>query len=336
MLTLPVCRMGVEAQGFRLTLRLSRRWDGVKPRSVRGEIRGLSRASQGRLFALMNSLSFIPGSTSFLTLTYGRVFPEFVKSKVHLSVFRKALLRKWPKSSCVWVAEYQRRGAPHFHLVVYGPNPEALRVWAVRAWERVIRFSPLERRKHPYVDVRPIDNYVGLVKYLSKYLSKGSRPKPGGRGPQASGAAEPRQTFNSSAISDRPEVTGRMWGYFGSLPYAALRAAVAIVHRSNRMHLVRVVASILDDDPTIPDLRLFSRLDAGKTVNVYTSRAPDIIMEIEAAVKADEWLSLMRYTKRIQYDQQTLKLACRASHMTAYTRKRLTLGYCSLSKATTF
>lgn len=55
---------------------------------------------------------------SFLTLTYPRHFVSAADSKRHLDVFNKRFCRAWPGAVALWCLEAQRRGAPHYHLLV--------------------------------------------------------------------------------------------------------------------------------------------------------------------------------------------------------------------------
>lgn len=57
----------------------------------------------------------------FLTLTYPGCFPHDSKTwKRDLDVFWKRVTRVYPGASAEWKLEPQKRGAPHYHLLVYG------------------------------------------------------------------------------------------------------------------------------------------------------------------------------------------------------------------------
>ncbi|MDI1338129.1 MAG: hypothetical protein PSU94_18260, partial [Lacunisphaera sp.] len=56
--------------------------------------------------------------------------------------FAKAYIKKWGPLSCIWKREFQRRGAPHYHLWMVPPVPQArmqeFREWLSLAWTRVL------------------------------------------------------------------------------------------------------------------------------------------------------------------------------------------------------
>ena len=60
------------------------------------------------------------GCCSFITLTYGKEYPNDHLGKKHLDTFLKHLRRKLNNFHYVWGAEKQKRGAIHFHIVT--PN----------------------------------------------------------------------------------------------------------------------------------------------------------------------------------------------------------------------
>jgi len=101
-----------------LTVRAARDPDALAARlegAVRGEIEEFSFQSRRRLaiVAANTPVTF----RSFITLTYPKNFPSNgVEVKRHFNVFMKALWRRIGKSSYLWFLEFQRRGAPHFHM----------------------------------------------------------------------------------------------------------------------------------------------------------------------------------------------------------------------------
>ena len=103
---------------------------------------------------------------------------------------RRAGLTRWH-----WVVEWQRRGVPHLHLAVYGPDLPGQR--AVRHWLEIAEPYGAQSQAQ-YVSA--ITGPVGWLKYLSKHASRGvahyqRQGKPAGW-----------------------ETTGRLWGYGGSWP----------------------------------------------------------------------------------------------------------------------
>lgn len=79
-----------------------------------------------------------------LTLTYPAIYPEDgIVLKTHLDIFSKRLRRfgkKYGNIAFAWKIEFQRRGAPHFHLILISESPiplEDLRTWALCAWSEM-------------------------------------------------------------------------------------------------------------------------------------------------------------------------------------------------------
>jgi hypothetical protein len=71
----------------------------------------------------------------FLTLTYPDDWPErWEEWKAHLKRLFDLLRHKHPGVSAVWKLEYQKRGAPHFHLIVFGGEGVHRWWWSVAWW----------------------------------------------------------------------------------------------------------------------------------------------------------------------------------------------------------
>ena len=99
---------------------------------ARGEITGFSSDSRKRMLEMINMLEF--RRVIFVTLTYPAVFPEDGKQvKEHLRRFRARVEKKYGKLRIVWRMEYQKRGAPHFHLIILD-GPFICRWWLSKAW----------------------------------------------------------------------------------------------------------------------------------------------------------------------------------------------------------
>lgn len=89
-------------------------------KSKRGAVSGFSGKSRSRMLALVSSLNrqILP---IFVTLTYDDEWDnDPLAWKSDLDTFGKWLLRAYPQSCFIWKLEPQKRGAPHFHLLVYG------------------------------------------------------------------------------------------------------------------------------------------------------------------------------------------------------------------------
>jgi len=91
----------------------------------RDRVRGFSRTSRRNLLrrlASINRSAFraFKGRIIFVTLTYPKQFPEDPKlCKRHLIALRKRLQRKYGDCAAFWRLGIQRRGARHFHLLLF-------------------------------------------------------------------------------------------------------------------------------------------------------------------------------------------------------------------------
>lgn len=138
----------------------------------REEVEGFSRESRKRLFELLHCLTY--ERLTFITLTYPAEFPhDWHEYKAHLRNFRARLERKFGKLRVVWRLEYQKRGAPHYHLLLLDP-PFIPVTWACESWHQVIKSDDLMHLKIG-VDLKQVDMEKGgamVSHYIGKYMSK--------------------------------------------------------------------------------------------------------------------------------------------------------------------
>lgn len=111
---------------------------GGGPRGFVTEFSNKSRQRIRRLFAKCDKREVVPGTILEATLTYpGKDYlvPRDPREwKRHLCVFRKRFIRRWGSRWAVWKLEFQRRGAAHYHLVVYVEKARPIDIWEFRAW----------------------------------------------------------------------------------------------------------------------------------------------------------------------------------------------------------
>src|SRR5205823_1017705 len=113
---------------------------------VRGQINGFSFAARRRLLRLCAEVDrrecrLLP---LFVTLTYPSVWPaDPADWKRQLDRFFHRLKRGWPDAAAIWRLEFQRRGAPHFHLLVFGLEflPAT---WVAAAWYEIVGSGDLK------------------------------------------------------------------------------------------------------------------------------------------------------------------------------------------------
>jgi len=137
----------------------------------RGQIEGLSKSSLVRLIRFMACIRR-PGPVYFVTLTYLDWVEDFDVWKGHLNRFLTALRKAYPTCG-VWRLEFQKRGAPHFHLLLWidGTDEAELLAWMTDRWLAAIaqRTKALEQNA---VKVSTVFDLFRSEFYLSLHHSK--------------------------------------------------------------------------------------------------------------------------------------------------------------------
>lgn len=89
-----------------------------KHRGDRKIVKGLSKGSRRRLITLINSLGHT-GEAFFVTLTMREASEDFNQWKTWLNRTLTSLRKGFPQLSGIWRLEFQKRGIPHFHFLLY-------------------------------------------------------------------------------------------------------------------------------------------------------------------------------------------------------------------------
>jgi len=106
---------------------------------------------------------------AFITLTYGKDFPTDHNSKKHLDSFLKRLRRLHPNCKYVWVAEKQKRGAIHFHILTPYYTPKD---WVNSAWNEIVNTWQRDNNLNHQTLLPNVISVLSAGSYLAKYLSK--------------------------------------------------------------------------------------------------------------------------------------------------------------------
>jgi hypothetical protein len=171
-------------------------------RVERGPILEFTSKSRHALLTFMNSIDrskIVAQRVWFLTLTYPAVWPaDFKTWKLHLKKFVQRLERAYGHLGIVWKLEPQRRGAPHFHLLVLvspemcsglcavgekryndrrvtiweGGQLRSFRRFCSQAWYEVVASEDLKHLAAG-VSCEPMEEWSKVVAYAGKYLGKG-------------------------------------------------------------------------------------------------------------------------------------------------------------------
>jgi hypothetical protein len=145
----------------------------------RGEITEFSKASRRRLLRLLNSINRDEADLPyFVTLTYHHAWPEDRRGRnAHLEAFRKRLERVYGQFSAVWRLEFQKRGAPHYHLLMWLPVPPAkhrlavLRQRIAAAWTEIAGYGSTDHARAG-TKVEIPRSWRGVNSYAAKYMGK--------------------------------------------------------------------------------------------------------------------------------------------------------------------
>ena len=168
-------------------------------RAPRGEVVGWSKSAARRNLAFLRSIRVdgLTGHAYTLTLTLRDCPPD--AAAWHRC--RRAFIKRLERMGMVrmhWVTEWQTRGVPHLHGMVYFSEPQSRRA-LIDHWLAVA--APY-RAGIKGQDVKDVSNVLGWCKYLAKHASRGY------------------QHYQRAAgnIPKGWEKTGRVWGYLGDWP----------------------------------------------------------------------------------------------------------------------
>jgi hypothetical protein len=150
-------------------------------RGIRDKVRGFSRESRTNLLrrlASVNRTAFkaFKGRIIFVTLTYPEEWPEDTEvSKRHLKAFRKRLQREYEPFAAFWRLGIQRRGAWHFHLLMFvgssiGPIGELRRFISASWYEIAGKVS--EGHLRAGTRVVAVQRWREVTSYVERYMAK--------------------------------------------------------------------------------------------------------------------------------------------------------------------
>lgn len=135
------------------------------------EIKGFSKKSRLRLgFIARNSGHKI--KTQFC-MTYGDVWPINGRSlKADLNRFLASVKKSFPDLEYLWIAEFQTRGCPHFHLFSNIPLSSENHTILARKWHKIAGYGQDKHlRVHGHTS-NFIEWRMNNGSYLCKYLDK--------------------------------------------------------------------------------------------------------------------------------------------------------------------
>src|ERR671913_998411 len=150
-------------------------------RGIRDRVRGFSRESRRNLLrrlASINRAAFkaFKGRLISITLTYPHEYPEDPEvCKNHLKALRRRLQRKFGDFAAFWRLGIQKRGALHFHLLLFvgpsfGPIGE-LRRFISSSWHEVTG-KVSEGHLRTGTRVEAVKKWKEATSYAERYMAK--------------------------------------------------------------------------------------------------------------------------------------------------------------------
>lgn len=142
----------------------------------RGVVAGFSAQSRKRLIELVNRWRELK-NIAFVTLTYHDWPDDWRIWKNHLNLFLKRLAYHYPDAVGIWRMEYQKRGAPHFHLIITNilPPIDDFRQFVTKAWA-AIAHEDSEYNGLYATNVKRVFSRKRAVLYVCKYAAKLTDP----------------------------------------------------------------------------------------------------------------------------------------------------------------
>lgn len=149
----------------------------VKPDEpgIRAAIYEFSDKSRGNLNHICRNSGHLIRSQ--YCLTYHNSWPvNGIEAKRHLDNFLKCLRRYLPGVSYLWVLEFQKSNAPHFHVFLSEPRSIELGAKLARAWVRITKGTEEQYNHHAgpwnFMDWKMTNGDYVMKQYCSKASQK--------------------------------------------------------------------------------------------------------------------------------------------------------------------
>ena len=217
-------------------------YGGVLGGGKRGAVTSFSAQSRKRF---MKKIYILQSSSRCLwvTLTQPAAFVGSIGARRMAKLWTARVRRAYPAASGLWRIQPQKRGAPHFHVMVYGIPADGLEIKTVRArlaamWTAVVvggiaNGDTLSARSRGQIarygcDVAELETAEGVQRYVSRYLSR------------------------TDAVGNAA-VVGRQWGSFNRDALPVSQTETVTVSRQVAQNVVRAARRLQTRSFTRPN-----------------------------------------------------------------------------------
>ena len=159
----------------------TRRAHNRPPKVKRGDVERFTPSSRRRLRLTLASIRLpeLP-DPRFITLTYHNDWEGRSHAK-DLANWLRTIKHRFGDCHYLWRVELQKRGAPHFHIMLWQSasdgTPDAEYVRSLRMlWAHVTEQGTEAHRKYGFHSVKVNSGLGALMAYLRKYLAKEDDP----------------------------------------------------------------------------------------------------------------------------------------------------------------
>jgi hypothetical protein len=175
------------AKGVIITYENSIIWQNLEPNFKKTEpperfendIKSFSIKSRRRLFNIFTTLSYSNyGQPRFVSATWHYDAPDHkTEIKSFLERYIKRLKRNLPAFHAIWKLEYQERGTPHFHFMIF-PLDKKTNLFDSSSGKIIqdnwleLKSCKCEHCKLHSIKVVPLNEYKHAIIYISKEIAK--------------------------------------------------------------------------------------------------------------------------------------------------------------------
>jgi hypothetical protein len=150
----------------------------VRPGADRKSITTFSGKSKLGMKRTFNKLDkSVTSKAQMVTLTYSENMQDAPRAKKHLHAFAQQLRRNYRGAGYIWKQECQKRGAIHFHLLVFGIKFLPWE-WVAQVWCKIVvqgaglSIEQITNQLNAGTQVKAARNLWEAKSYLEKYLGK--------------------------------------------------------------------------------------------------------------------------------------------------------------------